>query len=101
MPWSKPTRLTRPTILSSGLHKRAFILIVREELFISLAPRRKTAMNFNPPMCKAGKICIVEVEEIVEVGEIPADQVHVPSIYVQGVLLGKDYEKRIEVRHGS
>ena len=55
-------------------------------------------MNFNPPMCKAGKVCIAEVEEIVEVGEIPPEQVHVPSIYVQGVLRGKSYEKRIEVR---
>lgn len=57
---------------------------------------RKTAMNFNPPMCKAGKICIAEVEEIVEVGEIPAEHVHIPSIYVQKVVLGKNYEKRIE-----
>ena len=54
-------------------------------------------MNFNPPMCKAGKVCIAEVEEIVEVGEIPPEHVHVPSIYVQGVLQGKSYEKRIEV----
>lgn len=57
---------------------------------------RKTAMNFNPPMCKAAKICIAEVEEIVEVGEIPPEQVHIPSIYVKRVVLGKKYEKRIE-----
>ena len=57
---------------------------------------RKTAMNFNPPMCKAAKITIAEVEEIVEAGEIPAEQVHVPSIYVHRVVLGKNYEKRIE-----
>ena len=54
-------------------------------------------MNFNPPMCKAAKICIAEVEEIVEIGEIPPDQIHIPSIYVQRVVLGKKYEKRIEV----
>jgi acyl CoA:acetate/3-ketoacid CoA transferase alpha subunit len=60
---------------------------------------RKTAMNFNPPMCKAAKICIAEVEEIVEVGEIPPDQVHIPSIYVKRVVLGKQYEKRIEVNY--
>lgn len=60
-------------------------------------PDRKTAMNFNPPMCKAAKICIAEVEEIVEVGEIPPEQVHIPSIYVKRVVLGKKYEKRIEV----
>jgi len=57
---------------------------------------RKTAMNFNPPMCRAGKICIAEVEEIVDIDEIPPGQVHVPSIYVQKVLHGQNYEKRIE-----
>ncbi len=59
---------------------------------------RKTAMNFNPPMCKAAKFCVAEVEEIVEVGEIPAEHVHIPSIYVKKVFLGKNFEKRIEVR---
>ena len=57
---------------------------------------RKTAMNFNPPMCKAAKFCVAEVEEIVEVGEIPPGHVHIPSIYVNKILLGKNYEKRIE-----
>ena len=59
---------------------------------------RKTAMNFNPPMCKAAKKCIAEVEEIVEVGEIPPDHVHIPSIYVHKVFLAEKLEKRIEVR---
>jgi len=57
---------------------------------------RKTAMNFNPPMCKAAKVTIAEVEEIVEVGEIPPDQVHIPSIYVSRLIKGQNYEKRIE-----
>eukprot|EP00096_Caligus_rogercresseyi_P009454 TRINITY_DN3219_c0_g2_i1.p1 TRINITY_DN3219_c0_g2~~TRINITY_DN3219_c0_g2_i1.p1 ORF type:complete len:514 (-),score=116.42 TRINITY_DN3219_c0_g2_i1:490-2031(-) len=57
---------------------------------------RKTANNFNSPMCKAGKICIAEVEEIVEIGEIPPEHVHIPSIFVQRVVLGKNYQKRIE-----
>merc|ERR1712038_1158177 len=57
---------------------------------------RKTAMNFNPPMCKAAKKCIAEVEEIVEVGEIPPDHVHIPSIYVHKVFLAEKLEKRIE-----
>lgn len=48
-------------------------------------------------MCKAGKITIAEVEEIVEVGEIPAEDVHVPHIYVQRVIKGPSYQKRIEV----
>ena len=42
-------------------------------------------MNFNPPMCKAAKFCIAEVEEIVEIGEIPPDHVHIPFIYVHKV----------------
>lgn len=57
---------------------------------------RMTANNFNQPMAKAAKITIAEVEEIVEVGEIPPDQIHIPSIYVQKVILGPSYEKRIE-----
>ena len=48
-------------------------------------------------MCKAGKITIAEVEEIVDVGEIPAEDVHIPHIYVQRVIKGPQYEKRIEV----
>lgn len=57
---------------------------------------RKTARNFNPPMCKAGQITIAEVEEIVENGEIAQEDVHVPHIYVQRVIKGGNYEKRIE-----
>jgi 3-oxoacid CoA-transferase subunit A len=59
---------------------------------------RKTARNFNPLAAMAGKITIAEVEEIVEVGELEPDQIHTPGIYVQRVLLGKNYEKRIERR---
>ncbi|XP_054714873.1 succinyl-CoA:3-ketoacid coenzyme A transferase 1, mitochondrial-like [Uloborus diversus] len=57
---------------------------------------RKSTPNFNAPMCKASPITIAEVEEIVEVGEIPPEDVHIPSIYVQRVLLGKSFEKKIE-----
>ncbi len=59
---------------------------------------RKTARNFNPLCAQAGKITIVEVEELVEVGEIEPDQVHLPSIYVQRIIVGKNYEKPIEQR---
>jgi 3-oxoacid CoA-transferase len=58
---------------------------------------RKSARNFNPPMCKAAKVTIAEVEEIVENGTIPPEDVHVPSVFVHRVLLGKKFEKRIEV----
>ncbi len=56
---------------------------------------RKTARNFNPVMAAAGKVTIAEVEEIVEVGELDPDEIHTPSIYVQGIIQGNQ-EKRIE-----
>ena len=58
---------------------------------------RKTARNFNPMMATAGKVTIAEVEEIVEVGELPADQIHTPGIFVQRIVQGT-FEKRIEQR---
>ena len=58
---------------------------------------RRSARNLNVPMAKAGKVSIVEVEEIVETGTIPPEDVHLPSVYVQRVVLGKDYVKPIEV----
>ncbi|GAB6032759.1 Succinyl-CoA:3-ketoacid coenzyme A transferase 1, mitochondrial [Chamberlinius hualienensis] len=57
---------------------------------------RKSARNFNPPICKAAKITIVEVEEVVENGEISPENVHIPGIFVHRVVSGQKYEKRIE-----
>ncbi|CAJ0576441.1 unnamed protein product, partial [Mesorhabditis spiculigera] len=57
---------------------------------------RHSAGNFNNPMCKAAKITIVEVEEIVDVGVIKPNDIHIPSIYCQRLILGKDYKKPIE-----
>lgn len=59
---------------------------------------RHTAMNFNPMMAMAAKVTIAEVEEIVEVGSIDPDHVHTPGIFVQCVIRGDQYEKRIERR---
>lgn len=59
---------------------------------------RKTARNFNPLAAMAGKITIAEVEEIVEPGELDPDQIHTPGVYVQRLLLGTGYQKRIERR---
>ncbi len=58
---------------------------------------RKTARNFNPMAATAGKVTVVEVEEIVEVGELDPDQIHTPGIYVDRLILGT-FEKRIEQR---
>ena len=58
---------------------------------------RKTARNFNPMAITAGKIAVVEVEEIVEVGELDPDEIHLPGIYVNRLIKG-EFEKRIEQR---
>lgn len=57
---------------------------------------RKTAQNFNPVCAMAGKVCIVEVEEIVEIGTLDPDQIHLPGIYVNRIVLNATPEKRIE-----
>ena len=57
---------------------------------------RKTGRNFNPMAATCGKVCIAEVEEIVEVGELDPDQIHTPGIFVHRLVLGLNYQKRIE-----
>jgi 3-oxoacid CoA-transferase subunit A len=59
---------------------------------------RLTARNFNPAVAMAGKVCVVEVEKIVEVGEMHPDHVHLPGIYVHRIVLNAHPEKRIEKR---
>ena len=59
---------------------------------------RKTARNFSPMMCTAARITIAEVENLVEVGEIDPDHVHVPSVYVKRIFKGTNYQKPIEKR---
>lgn len=59
---------------------------------------RKTARNFNPLCATAGKICIAEVEHLVEVGELDPDMIHTPGIYVDRIVQGEYYEKWIEKR---
>jgi 3-oxoacid CoA-transferase subunit A len=59
---------------------------------------RKTARNFNPVMATAARITIAEVEHLVDVGELEADHIHTPAIYVKRILQGPKYEKRIEKR---
>ncbi|XP_063066079.1 succinyl-CoA:3-ketoacid coenzyme A transferase 1, mitochondrial-like isoform X1 [Engraulis encrasicolus] len=59
---------------------------------------KKTARNFNQPMCKAAKTTVVEVEEVVDIGTFASEDIHVPSIYVDRIVTGASYEKRIEKR---
>ncbi|GAA3777578.1 CoA transferase subunit A [Corallibacter vietnamensis] len=57
-----------------------------------------TARNFNPAMCGAAKITVAEVEELVPVGELNPNEIHIPGIFVQRIFQGENYEKRIEQR---
>jgi 3-oxoacid CoA-transferase A subunit len=59
---------------------------------------RKTARNFNAPMATAGRICVAEVEEIVPVGTLDPDAIHLPGIYVKRMIVGSPYDKKIEFR---
>src|SRR5213596_2551657 len=59
---------------------------------------RKTSRNFNPMIATCGKICVAEVEQLVEVGELDPDQIHTPGIFVNRIIQGEKYEKRIEFR---
>jgi 3-oxoacid CoA-transferase subunit A len=59
---------------------------------------RKTARNFNVPAATCGKVCVVEVEEIVEPGSLDPDAIHLPGIYVQRLFCGAPYDKKIEFR---
>jgi 3-oxoacid CoA-transferase subunit A len=59
---------------------------------------RKTARNFNQPAATCGKICVAEVEEIVPIGELDPDCIHLPGIYVNRLILGAPYDKKIEFR---
>jgi 3-oxoacid CoA-transferase subunit A len=59
---------------------------------------RKTARNFNVPAATCGKVCVVEVEEVVPAGTLDPDSIHLPGVYVQRMIVGAPYEKKIEFR---
>ena len=59
---------------------------------------RKTSRNFNAPAATCGKVCVAEVDEIVPVGSLDPDCIHLPSIYVKRLILGAPYDKKIEFR---
>ncbi len=59
---------------------------------------RKTARNFNVPAATCGKVCVVEVEEIVPIGSLDPDSIHLPGVYVQRMIVGAPYDKKIEFR---
>ena len=57
---------------------------------------RKTARNFNLPAATCGKVCVVEVEEVVPAGTLDPDSIHLPGVYVQRMIVGAPYDKKIE-----
>jgi 3-oxoacid CoA-transferase subunit A len=59
---------------------------------------RKTARNFNLPAATCGKVCVVEVEEVVPAGSLDSDCIHLPGVYVQRMIVGAPYDKKIEFR---
>jgi 3-oxoacid CoA-transferase subunit A len=59
---------------------------------------RKTARNFNVPAATCGKVCVVEVEEVAPVGSLDPDAIHLPGVYVQRMIIGSPYDKKIEFR---
>ena len=59
---------------------------------------RKTARNFNVPAATCGKVCVVEVEEVVPAGHLDPDCIHLPGVYVQRMIVGAPYDKKIEFR---
>lgn len=75
----------------------AFVKAWKGDLYGNLV-YRKTTRNFNPMMATAARVTIAEVERLVQPGELEPDTIHTPSIYVQRILQGERYEKRIEKR---
>jgi 3-oxoacid CoA-transferase subunit A len=59
---------------------------------------RKTARNFNVPAATCGKVCVVEIEEVVPAGSLDPDCIHLPGVYVQRMIIGAPYDKKIEFR---
>ena len=88
----------RPYVLEPAFPKADFALVKawKADTYGNLI-FRKTAANFNPMIATAGKITVVEVEEIVPVGELDPNFIHVPGIYVDRLIQGT-FEKRIEQR---
>ncbi len=108
------TRTGVGTVVAEGKEVRSFKgedYLMEESIFADLAVIkgwkadesgnlifRKTARNFNEPMATAARICVAEVEEIVPVGALDPDSIHLPGIYVKRLVCGAPYDKVIEFR---
>ncbi len=96
----KPTRSFdgRDYVLEKGIHADVSIVKAWKGDKSGNLVYRKTSRNFNPMIATCGKVTVAEVEELVEVGQLDPEHVHTPGIYVDRIIQGKSYEKRIEFR---
>ncbi|CQD04899.1 succinyl-CoA:3-ketoacid-coenzyme A transferase 1 [Mycobacterium lentiflavum] len=88
-------------VLEEGIHADVAIVKAWKGDTAGNLIYRKTARNFNPMIATCGKVTVAEVEELVEVGELDPDQIHTPGIYVDRIIQGASYRKRIEFRTTS
>lgn len=86
----------RPCILEEALHADFAIIKAQKGDTYGNLWFKETARNFSPLMCMAAKTTIVEVEELVELGEIPAENVHLPGLFVSRIFQGKNYQNDVE-----
>lgn len=86
----------RPCILETALHADFAIIKAQKGDTYGNLWFKETARNFSPLMAMAAKTTIVEVEELVELGEIPAEDIHLPGIFVQRIFQGSNYKNDIE-----
>lgn len=86
----------RPCILENALHADFAIIKAQKGDPYGNLWFKETARNFSPLMAMAAKVTIVEVEELVELGDIPAEDIHLPGLFVQRIFQGKDYKNHIE-----
>lgn len=86
----------RPCILETALHADFAIIKAQKGDTYGNLWFKETARNFSPLMAMAAKITVVEVEELVEVGQIPAEDIHLPGLFVQRIFQGKNYKNEIE-----
>ena len=86
----------RPCILETALHADFAIIKAQKGDTYGNLWFKETARNFSPLMAMAAKITIVEVEELVELGEIPPEDIHLPGLFVQRIFQGKNYRNDIE-----
>lgn len=86
----------RPCILETALHADFAIIKAQKGDTYGNLWFKETARNFSPLMAMAAKTTVVEVEELVELGEIPSEDVHLPGVFVQRIFQGLDYKNDIE-----